>query len=129
MFAPSQTFKKCHILFVYRLVSFLYSTHSLKKNEISFSLQSTTIIIFPHKPDAVLCFYCTMQRKKGTLVSERNIEDAYTTKGFSSWKKALQCFEEHQQTHCNKFAASYHVVVQKCKEMTNDNLVNVREKK
>ena len=75
----------------------------------------------------LLCY----AKKKGTLDSERNIEDAYTTKGFSSWKKAPQCFEEHQQTHCHKSAASYHVVISKCKdvgEMTNGNIVNVHEK-
>lgn len=34
------------------------------------------------------------------MVKERNnIEDTCTTKGFSSWKKALHCFEEHEQTH------------------------------
>ena len=79
----------------------------------------------------MFCFYCATQRKKGTLDSKSNIEDAYTTKGSSSWKKAPQCFEEHQQTHCHKSAASYHVVIPKCKdvgEMTNDNSVNVREK-
>ena len=79
----------------------------------------------------MFCFYCATQRKKGILDSERNIEDEYTSKGFSSWKKAPQCFEEHQQTHCHKSAASYHVVIPKCKdvgEMANNNLVNVREK-
>ena len=60
---------------------------------------------------------CATQRKKGTLCSERNIEDAYTTKGFSSWKKAPQCFQEHQQTHCHKPRASYHVVISKCKDV------------
>ena len=79
----------------------------------------------------MFCFYCATQRKKGTLVSKKNIEDAYTTKGFRLWKKAPQCFEEHQKIHCHKSAALYHVVILKCKdvgEMTNDNLVNVSEK-
>ena len=52
------------------------------------------------------------------------MEDAYTTKGFSLWKKARQCFEKHP--------ASYHVVIPKRKdvgEITNDYLVNVREKR
>ena len=33
--------------------------------------------------------------------------------------------------HCHKNAASYHLVISKCRhvaEMTNDNLVNIREK-
>ena len=77
----------------------------------------------------MFCFYCSTQRKKATLNNERNVEDAYTNKGFSSWKKAPQCFEEHKQTNFHKGAASYHVVILKCKdigEMTNDNPVNVR---
>ena len=80
----------------------------------------------------MFCFYCATQRKKGTLDSEKNVKDAYTTKGFSSWKKSPQCFEEHQQTqtYCHKSAASYHVIPKgkDAGEMTNDNLVNVREK-
>ena len=96
-----------------------------------FFLRSTAIIFFRHRLDAVFCFYCATQRKKETLVSERNIEDAYTTKGFSSWKKAPQSFEEHQQANCYKSPVSYHVVIPKCKdvcEMTNGHLVNMSEK-
>ena len=56
---------------------------------------------------------------------------AHTTKGFSSWKKAPQCFDERQQTHCHKSAASYHVVIPKCEDVgatTKDNLINGRQK-
>ena len=48
------------------------------------------------------------------------------------WEKAPQCFEEHQQTHCHKCAASYDVVIPKCKdvgETNNDNLVTCVKKK
>ena len=79
----------------------------------------------------MFCFYGATQRKRGTLDSERNVEDAYNTKGFSSWKKQSQCFKEQQQTHCHKSAALYYVVIPKWKdagEMTNSNLVNVHEK-
>ena len=77
-------------------IKFFYSTRSLRKNEISVFLHSRAIIIFPDRLDTVFFFYCATQRKKGTMVSERNIGDAYTTKGFNSWKKAPQCFEEYQ---------------------------------
>ena len=60
-------------------------------------------MIFPHRLDAVFCFYCATLRKKETLVSETNMEDAYS----SSWKKAPQYFGEHQQTHCYKSEALY----------------------
>ena len=131
MFEPFETFQKIsNTFFVFRLVNFLYSRRSLGKND-KFFPRSTAIIIFPHRLDAVFRFYCATQRKKGILVSERNIEDAYTTKVFSSWKKAPQCFAEHQQTYCHKSPASNHVVIPKCKdlgEMTNNNPVNVCEK-
>ena len=79
----------------------------------------------------MFCFYFATQRNTVTLVSERNIEHAYTTTEFSSWNKAPQCFKEHQQINCHKSEASYHVVITKCKDvgqMTNGNLVSVREK-
>ena len=47
-------------------------------------------------------------------MSERNKETAYTSDGFSSWKKAPQCFDKHQETKCHKSAASMEVVVTKC---------------
>ena len=59
-------------------------------------------------------------------------EHTYTDKGFSLWYKARQCFKEYLQTHCQKIAALYYVVNPECKnvgEVTNDILVNVREKK
>ena len=83
-------------------------------------------MIFSHRLDALFCFYCATQRKNGTLDNDRDIEDAYTNKGFSSWQKAPQCFEEHQQTHYHKSATSYHVVIPTCKdigEMINEDLV------
>ena len=131
MFEPSQTFQKISHCFCFPTskVSLFYTF--IKENRGKFFLRCTTIIIFCHRLNAVFCFYCAMQRKKGKQDSERNREDAYTSKGFSSWKKAPQCFVEHQQTHCHKSAASYHVVIPKYKdlgEMTNDKIVNVCEK-
>ena len=46
-------------------------------------------------------------------------------------EKKPTMFRGTSYTHCHKSAASYHVVIPKCKdvgEMTNDNPVNVREK-
>ena len=45
-------------------------------------------------------------------------------------EKKPTMFRGTSYTHCHKSAASYHVVIPKCKdvgEMTNDNPVNVRE--
>ena len=60
-----------------------------------------------------------------------NKEAAYISKGFKSRKKAPKCFEEHHQTRCHKSAATYHVVIPKCKdvgEMTNHTLVESRKR-
>ena len=79
----------------------------------------------------VLLVLCYAKKEKNTGQRKKYRGYIRTTKGFSSWKKAPQCFEEHQYTHCHKSAASYHVAIPKCKdvgEMTNNNLVNLREK-
>ena len=131
MFEPSQTFQKISHHFCFRTSKFSLFYALVEEKRDKFLLRPTVIIIFPHRPDSVFCFYCATQRKKGIQVSERNIEDAYTTKGFSLWKKATQRFEEHQQLHCHESAASYHVLIPNCKdigEMTRDNLVNEHEK-
>ena len=83
-------------------------------------------MIFSHRLDALFCFYLCYTTKEWNAGQRSLIEDAYTSKGFSSWKKAPQCFEEHQQTHYHKSAAWYHVVIPTCKdigEMTNEDLV------
>ena len=80
-------------------------------------------IFLHHRLDAVFCFCRTTQSKKWTQVNEGNVEDVNATK---------ECFEEHQQTICHKSAASYHVVLPQWKdvgETTNENLINIREKK
>ena len=90
-------------------------------------------IIFQNIPigfrnDCLLCYYCSTQSKQGTLLAERNKEDAYISRGFRSWKKASKCFEEHQQSICHKAAASYHVVKSKdIEELTNKNLLESRK--
>ena len=58
----------------------------IEEKRDEFFLRSTVIIIFLYRLDA---------KKKLTLDIERSIEDAYTTNGFSSWKKTPRCFEEH----------------------------------
>ena len=131
MFEPFQSFRKNSHHFCFWTSKFLLFHTFIEEKRDKFFLRFTAIIIFPQRLDTLFCFFSATQRKKETLDSGRNRKDAYTTKGFSSWKKAPQCFEEHQQTHCHKNAASYHIAIPKCKDvgdMTNHNLVNVREK-
>ena len=69
----------------------------------------------------MLCFYCSSQDKKGNLRSEGNRDDAYVSKGFRSWGKAMKCFEDHQDSACHKTAAAYHVVAPQCKDIAEMN--------
>ena len=80
-------FKKVHTIFVFGLVNFLYFYTFIQEKGDKFFVRFTAIIIFPQRRDTVFSLYCATQRKKGILDSERNRKDAYTTKGFSSWKK------------------------------------------
>ena len=76
----------------------------------------------------MLCFYCLTQSKKGNLLSERNKEKTYISRGFRSWKKAPKCFEEHQNSSCHNVAASYHVIqTRDIGELINQNLVDSRK--
>ena len=58
---------------------FLFYTFNEEKQD-QFFLRSKTIVIFSRRLDTVFWFYCATQRKKGTLIKERTIEDAYTNK-------------------------------------------------
>ena len=82
------------------------------------------------RSDSVLCAYCMKHDKNDGLLSERNKEQAYTSVGFNSWKKAPKCFETHQQTNCHKAAASLEIVVARCSdvaELTNQNIADSRQ--
>ena len=53
------------------------------------------------------------------------MEEAYITKGFNIWKKALKAFVDHQQSNAHRAAITYESVVAKCSdglEMTVNDL-------
>lgn len=82
-----------------------------------------------YRTDCVFCAYCMKHNKD--LLSERNKEQAYVSVGFSSWKKAPKCFEDHQQTNCHKAAAALETVVAKCGdvgEIINQSVLDSRQK-
>ena len=65
------------------------------------------------------------------LTVEHNKEPAYISVGFRSWKKAPQCFRDHEATSCHTAAISYEVVVPTCgdvAEMNNNEVVQCRYK-
>lgn len=54
---------------------------------------------------------------RGTLKDQRNKEQAYISKGFSTWKKAPKCFSSHQESACHLAASAYHFVVPQCPDV------------
>ena len=54
--------------------------------------------------DTVLCFYCHVADKRNIPVSA-NKDAAFTTTGFSNWKKAIERFNKHEKS------ASHHQAV------------------
>lgn len=56
--------------------------------------------------DATLCLFCTKAEQDGHLLSNRNKERTFITKGFSNWKKATEGFRKHEQSMCHKNAVS-----------------------
>ena len=87
MFEPLQTFQKSSHHFCFWAGKFSLFYTFIQEKADKFFVRFTAIIIFPQRHDTVFSLYCATQRKKGILDSERNRKDAYTTKGFSSWRK------------------------------------------
>ena len=50
-------------------------------------------------------------------MDQTNKGDVYIKKGFSSWKKAPNCFYGYKNPLCYKTAASYHLVVPQCADV------------
>ena len=48
------------------------------------------------------------------LTAEKNKEPAYTSVGFENWKKAPECFKDHQNSKCHKRSATLAVIVSSC---------------
>ena len=56
------------------------------------------------RKDAVFYCYCMKHNRK--LTAEHNKEPAYISVGFRSWKKAPECFRDHDATICHTAALS-----------------------
>ena len=82
---------------------------------------------YSKEKDSVFCIFCI--RHKGKLTAEHNMEEAYITKGFNNWKKALEAFVDHQQSKAHRTAIIYEFIVHQCGdvlEMTVNDLSNKR---
>ena len=67
---------------------------------------------YSKEKDSVFCIFCI--RHKGKLTAEHNMEEAYITKGFNNWKKALEAFVDHQQSKAHRAAITYESAVPQC---------------
>ena len=82
---------------------------------------------YSKEKDSVFCIFCI--RHKGKLTAEHNMEEAYITKGFNNWKKALEAFVDHQQSKAHRAATTYESVMSQCGdvlEITVNDLNNKR---
>ena len=62
------------------------------------------------------------------MLSERNKEEIYISKGFRYWKKAPKCFNDHQIPNCHKAAALYHAIQSNdIGDLVNKNLADFRK--
>ena len=64
--------------------------------------------------DCVFCFYCIKNLSK--LTAGKIKEPAYTLIGFKNWKKAPECFKDHQNSKFHKGAATLEIIVPSCGE-------------
>ena len=62
---------------------------------------------YNEQSDSVLCFICMQQNAKSSFRAARSKEVCFISKGFSTWKKALARFKEHQVSECHKIAIDY----------------------
>ena len=61
---------------------------------------------------------------------KRNKEDTYIKKGFSKWKKAPKCFQDHQLSKCHETALTFEITIPKCGdvlEMSDSAVVKKRQ--
>jgi len=76
---------------------------------------------YDEKKDSAFCYICINQNEKGNLKSARNMDEAFISKGFSNWKKALLRFQEHQTSQCHQVAVEYEMVIPR----THGNIVDM----
>ena len=48
------------------------------------------------------CFYCHFSMSRKLITFSSKAEEAFTVTGFSTWKKAVQKFNEHKSCHAQK---------------------------
>lgn len=77
--------------------------------------------------DSVCCMVCMKHKEK--LTAEHNLEDAFTTRGFNNWKKALKSFADHQGTKAHRVALAYETVVPQCGDVLEMTTTELNKKR
>lgn len=65
-------------------------------------------------------------RKK--LTTERKKDPAYISTGFTSWKKAPECFKEHKQRKCHTATLIYETYAPKMCNLVEMHITEIAEK-
>ena len=76
------------------------------------------------RKDSVFGYFCSLHKDK--LLAENNKNLAYISTGFKNWKKAPECFKDHEKSKCHTAALAYQTIVPKCgdvAELNNEQLV------
>ncbi|MEM6831947.1 MAG: DUF4371 domain-containing protein [Bacteroidota bacterium] len=85
---------------------------------------------YDSEKDCVFCFYCMKHKSK--LTAEKNKEPAYISVGFKNWKKAPDCFKDHQNSKCHSGASIFEIIVPSCRDpstMLNEQLTKRAEER
>jgi len=79
---------------------------------------------YSQSEDLLYCYICVNQFHKGNLKSTANVDQAFTTKGFANWKKALSTFKTHQASQCHATSVELELVIPK----TNHDIIDLTNK-
>ena len=77
------------------------------------------------KIDSVIC---TNHNIKNNMLSCIKEEPAFTTKGFSNWKKTIKSFNKYRDSECHKVVLSFHTTVKSCKNIIDTININAAKK-
>lgn len=79
---------------------------------------------YNEQSDSVVCFIFVQQNEKLNVRAAWNKEWVFISHGFSTWKKALARFKEHQLSECHKLAMEFQISIPnscgKSFQMSND---------
>ena len=103
-----------HITEPFQPTNFTFPKKTFGKQNRSFQAKWFTDFPWLHyneQSDSVVCFICVQQNEKLNLRAARNKEWVFISHGFSSWKKALVRFKEHQLSECHKLAMEFQISI------------------